>query len=126
MTTSRTPDDAVIGELLQLEERRCRANASGDIVALAPLLADDYTLTHMNGRSEDKAALLASRASGPRFTMESKDLTVRVYGNVAVITGIQVLRFAEREPLESAVSQVWVKRELAWQQVLWQGTRVQG
>jgi hypothetical protein len=125
MTTSSQAHDTVAAEVLKLEEQRCRAIAERDLSTLAPLLGPDLVLTHMNGRIDDKDAFLAARASNPPFATESQDPRVQVYGDTAVITGRQTLSFAGRDPVEAQVTQVWVKRDPSWQQVVFHATRVQ-
>jgi ketosteroid isomerase-like protein len=87
---------------------------------LARLLTDDLTHTHVTGRTEDKATYLAALGGRPRITTR-RDLTVRIYGETAVMTGILVNAFppdggAARAPVEAQALQVWVKTSDGWQQ----------
>lgn len=71
-----------------LEAQRCELISQGDIAGLAELLADDYVHVHATGRADDKAATLKSFERSPRDCSRG-ELNIRVYGNVAVITGPQ-------------------------------------
>src|ERR1700685_823147 len=84
VTTSVDP--AVVEELLALEDRRCRAISGGDLAALGDLLGDDLVHVHMTGRAQGKQEYLSSLAGKPRTTTR-RDLAVRVYGAVAVMSG---------------------------------------
>ncbi len=64
----------------------------GDAVALAPLLADDWRLTHSDGRVQDKREYLEELASRRRSNsqVENIGVQVRMYGPTAIVTGISV------------------------------------
>lgn len=72
--------------LTALEAARCHAISSGDLDTLREMLTEDYAHVHMTGRVDDRAGHLAAVAARPRRT-ERGDLLVRVYGDLAVITG---------------------------------------
>jgi ketosteroid isomerase-like protein len=110
----------VTEELLRLEEERCRAVSAGDVDALGRLLTDDLTHTHVTGRTEDKEVYLAALGGRPRTTTR-RDLTVRVYGETAIMTGTLVNAFPPdggiaRAPMEAQALQVWVKTSGGWKQ----------
>jgi len=79
--------------LRALEGRRLRALRAGDAAGLQQLLADDYVHVHGNGLVQDRAAFIAGVLRRPRETMRG-DLQVRIYGDLAVITGEQSNTFA--------------------------------
>lgn len=72
--------------LKALETKRCAAITSGDVETLKAMLVDDYVHVHMTGHVDDRAGHLKAVSSRPRRT-ERGDLLVRVYGDLAVITG---------------------------------------
>jgi ketosteroid isomerase-like protein len=73
-------------ELLELERRRCSAISAGDIASLEALLSDDYVHVHMTAMVDDRAGHLAGVAKRPRTTTRG-EILVRVYGDLAVLTG---------------------------------------
>ncbi len=81
-----TPDQQ---QLEALEKQRTTAIAKGDAQTLAGLLADDYVHVHGSARVEDKTAFIKTIVERPRETTRGP-LTIRVYGDTAVITGEQV------------------------------------
>ena len=124
MTTSSV--DAEIAAILKAEEERCRAINEQDWDSLESLLADDLSHTHMNGLTQDKPTYLEGVKGRPRTTSR-RDLKVRLYGNVAVMTGIQV-NIMVRDGVENTTDmqglQVWVKNDNRWQQTAFQCSRI--
>jgi ketosteroid isomerase-like protein len=61
-----------------------------DPVALAAILADGYVSTDEQGHQRDKSGNLARLKSGEgRFqSMKASDVRVHLYGNAAVVTGV--------------------------------------
>ena len=78
--------DLQAAPLLALEARRCEAIGSGDLEALADVLADDYLHVLANGRVVDKPQYIELIRKGPRRPQRGP-LRVRTYGETAVITG---------------------------------------
>lgn len=85
-TTALTPAQR---QLEAMEKQRTAAIASGDAKTLASLLADDYVHVHGIGRVDNKEGFIKSIVERPRETTRGP-LTIRVYGDMAVITGEQV------------------------------------
>jgi ketosteroid isomerase-like protein len=68
------------------ERQRCAAIAAGDMTRLGDWLAEDYVHVFGDGSVGDKASYIESVRTMPRAP-ERGDLLVRVYGDVAVVTG---------------------------------------
>lgn len=119
-----TPADSTNGDLQSLEQafqafaELNRALKEGDIEAVDRLYADDFTLTTRAGVVRTKAYRLEWLARGPRYANaeEPKDVSIRLYGNVAVISG----RVNARVPRRFMA--VWVHEEGMWRQVARQHT----
>jgi ketosteroid isomerase-like protein len=112
-------EDAAADEVLELERARCAAISEQDWDALSALLSDDLTHTHITGVTQDKAAYLAHVQKNPR-RVERRDLKVRIYGDVAVVTGPQVnLLESDGGTTEVAIEslQVWTRRDGTWRVV---------
>lgn len=79
-------DEAAV---LDLEDRRLRAMEASDAEALLGLLRDDHVHVLANGVVIDKAGVAQSLRNVPR-TVEPRKPQVRVYGDIAVMTGPQI------------------------------------
>jgi ketosteroid isomerase-like protein len=121
--------DDVTQEVLAAEERRCAAIAAEDWDALAEIVADDFRYTHSNGKTEGKASWIAGIKSRRR-SVEHEGLSVRGFGDVALLSGNSVYRYAEPFHGDSHygsildVLQVWVRRPEGWRIVTQHGVKI--
>jgi hypothetical protein len=121
--------DDVTKEVLAAEERRCAAIAAQDWEALGAIVADEFFYTHSVGKTEDKSAWIAGLKKRRR-AVEHDRLTVRGYGDVALLSGSSVYRYAEPFRGDSHygsaldVLQVWVRRPEGWQIVAQHGVKL--
>ena len=96
-----------------LEARRCEAIGKGDLDPLADTLADDYHHILGGGSTNDKTAYIDTIRRGPRVP-ERGDLTVRLYGDTAVMTGDIINRISypgrPLQTIHAVVAQVAVKQ----------------
>jgi len=99
--------------LLELEKRRCAAISAGDIEALRSLLGDDYVHVHMTAAVDDRAGHLEAVAKRPRTTTRG-EIQVRIYGDLAVLTGELTNHMAEARVVSAYCHQVAVRRDGAW------------
>jgi ketosteroid isomerase-like protein len=123
-----TPDHTMQEELLKLENEIARAIANNDVDALDGILADDWIIVDPDGGIIDKARFLGVIKSGAlsHELMESTDMTVRLYGNTAVVTGLTTTKgkfmgqdFASCE----RATDIFVKQTDRWLCVFTQITR---
>ena len=110
--TIPTSDAAAHRAVVAAELERCRAISEQDWPALDALLDDTLTHTHMNGRVDDKPALLSSIKARPR-TVSRGELGVRIYGDTAVVTGPQRLNLGAGE-VHNQVTETWIRRDGQW------------
>jgi hypothetical protein len=119
----------VTREVLAAEERRCAAIAAEDWAALDDIVGDDFRYTHSVGMTEDKASWIAG-IKKRRRAVEHEGLSVRDYGDVALLSGSSVYRYAEPFRGDSHygstldVLQVWVRRPAGWQIVAQHGVKI--
>ena len=117
----------VAAELVALEVKRSQAISTKDWAVLEALCAADLTHTHSSGRTEDRQTYIKGLQERPRG-IERRDLAVRVYGDAAVMTGLQFNSpegaAVDPNPQALQVLQVWVKGPLGWQLTASQTTRV--
>ena len=101
-----------------------------DTAALDPMLADEFVYRTHFGAEADKAEFLKSIASFPMkiVSLRGEELNVNIYGETAVITGVQLAEALppEGETEESAVAftDVFVRRDGRWLMVLAYGVEL--
>jgi ketosteroid isomerase-like protein len=108
-------------EVIQAVHDISEAWAKNDLPTLERLVADDYTHTDISGKVQDRDEWLAdvrSRAArGKVSQLEFEDIKVRIYGDVAVVTGRVIWRSGSigflKLPLCS--TQVLIKKNGQWQ-----------
>ena len=97
-----------------------------DRAGLERLLADDYLYTHSNGSVLNKAQEIAESMSSDVQWTDSKfaDLKVRIFGDVAVLTGRQTIQGTAKGyvPGPRRIIDIFVKRSGRWQWVGGQAT----
>jgi ketosteroid isomerase-like protein len=98
-------DDATRAEILAVEARRQQALLEVDVAALADLYDDSLIHTHAPGLTHDKAQLLAHVASRAPYRGATRgDLTIRVIGDVAIVTGRLTNRLGSPDGSERTVA----------------------
>jgi hypothetical protein len=122
-----TPDAAITRELESLEEQLASTWKQQDCAGWGALIADDWSVTHIDGRVITKAEALEMCRTGPPVSSVVDQLRVRVYGDTAIVAGrnkatvngstpqVAVLRFTD----------VFVHRESRWVVVASHATRLQ-
>ena len=111
------------------EADRFAAMLKADVAALDKLLAADLTYTHGDGRVIGKAAFISDFKTGAfkYTTIEPNDMTVRVFGDVAVVTGgaaMHVVNNGAPADIKIRYTDVHVRRNGVWQMVAWEATRL--
>jgi ketosteroid isomerase-like protein len=115
-------------ELLRLEEAFEQAIVRNDAQAIGQFLADDWVIIDADGGIVTKARFLDVIKSGAlsHEMMESDDVTVRAYGDAALVTALTTTKgkfmgqgFATRE----RATDVFVKINGRWRCILSQLTR---
>lgn len=117
-------------EILAMQEAFKRALIARDTAALGRLWAEDYTFINASGDRVTRAERMANFASGATSVDvidNERQVTVRVYGDAAVVQTLATLRarFGGRPSdgdLEATL--VWVRRGGRWQLVTNQVTPV--
>lgn len=118
-----------VAELIELEKRRNKALVANDMALLGTMLADDLTYVHASGKLDTKATLLASIGKDYSYLeSERGELTVRVFGDAAVMTGpakflLKVSAKPDPITVPCNVTQVWVKQGGAWKLAAYHGSR---
>ena len=100
-------------KLEALERQRCAALMAGDAEALAAMLDDDLVHVHLTGRTDGRDGYLAGFRDKYRFRDVARGpLTIRLFGDAAVMTGpltqsLDVLETGETMAVRAFTTQVW-------------------
>ena len=130
MSNSTNNTAETIELILGLERDIMDAIRSKNITALAPLLAEEFIYRTHFGAEAAKPDFLQSIATFPMeiLSLEGDELNVNVYGETAILTGVQraQARPPEGQPEVSVVAftDVFVKTEGKWLMVLAYGVEL--
>jgi uncharacterized protein (TIGR02246 family) len=119
----------MVEEVLRLERETMDAIRDRDAKALERILFDDFVYRSPEGEV-GRADFVKNVAALPgRFlSVEGKDLRVRLFGETAVLTGVQltVLRTDDGKELESLVAftDIFVRRDRRWRLALAHGVEL--
>lgn len=115
-TIARAGDEATIREL---DHANTVATWTGDARWFEENLAEDFVIVTANGKVKTKGEVVSEFAT-PGFSMEPYEPTevhVRVYGDVAIVTGRVYQRFSRggiRYEVDARYTDVYVKRRGRW------------
>jgi ketosteroid isomerase-like protein len=129
MTAVEQTGEAVADEIKKMETERAAAVVKGDWAKLAKETSDDYTLININGQMSNKSQMVDGFKSGRTklTTDDVSDMNVRVYGNVAVVTGkvdVKGTIGGKAANGQAMFTRVYVKKAGHWQAVALQQTPV--
>jgi len=116
-------------ELTRLQNGWATARIKGDVAFLENLYAKEFRITAINGSVVERdadIAVFASREMKPEY-IRDEDMKVSVYGDAAVVTGIENLKGTYKGmPGEFSVrfTNVFVRRDGRWQLVAGHGTEI--
>ena len=86
--TDHTPDAATRSALEELESRRIRALIEVDLTALDDIYDPSLIHIHAPGLTHNKTQLMEHTSTRrPYLAVSRRDLAVRLFGDIAVITG---------------------------------------
>lgn len=98
-------DEATRAEILAVEERRKRALLAIDLDALADLYDDSLVHTHAPGLTHDKEQLLEHVRTRQAYREITRgELTIRLIGDVAIVTGRIINRLGSPDGSERVLA----------------------
>jgi ketosteroid isomerase-like protein len=123
-------DDTRLQKLNDAVARFGEAWARGDVAALEAMLSPTYTHTDAFGHLQDRSAWLeyARKRAGRATQIAFRDVQTRVFGDVAIVTGINDLQgpgvreAKDRARLTIRFTQLWLFREDRWFREAFQAT----
>jgi ketosteroid isomerase-like protein len=122
-------EDPAEAAVLKREEARLQAMVKADVAALEDILADDLSYFHSSGSADTKREFIEAIRTGrlKYKQLDREGVAVRVYGEVAVVTGrgrFQVRSGEDDLDVRLRFTDVYVKRGGKWRMVAWQSTRL--
>lgn len=118
-------------QIMQLEKEGREATLKNDVEANDRLLADNWININPDGSVTTKARLMELLKTSPFkiMSIENDEVTVRVYGEAAVVTGRSTSKRAGQSAGEIVTRQVrftrvYAKRDGRWQVVSAQNTLI--
>jgi hypothetical protein len=115
-------------EALKAEDARQAAQTSSDFDAMGRLYGDDLIYVHSTAVVDSKPSYIERQRSGLHYrAMRRSDVTVRVYGCLAIITGkgdYEVTQNGQDSSPHLLFTSIWAKRGTNVQFVSWESTAV--
>jgi ketosteroid isomerase-like protein len=128
MNQKANRNSGVEQELRSLESQWQEALTRRDVAMLDRLMADDYVLTTVSGEVVNKARVLAEvKSANATADVRNTEVAVRVYGDVAIVTGLVLIsgKFNDKDvSTRSRYIKVYVKRQRHWRVVAAQATLI--
>jgi uncharacterized protein (TIGR02246 family) len=119
---------AVTREVTELVQQLGTAWKNGDCEAWGRIVAPEWSVIHINGEviTRAEALKMCGAPAAPLETMASDQLSVRSFGDTAVVTGRTTAtpRGANAETVTLRFTDVFVRRNGRWQVVASQATRL--
>jgi ketosteroid isomerase-like protein len=109
----------VTAQLIELNATLQIATKNHDTATLSRLITNDYELVSSSGKVYDKRAFLAD-AADPSVVYETnqpEDVSVRNYGDCAIVTAVLHVRYRIKRTLVDTrirYGDLWVKRDGVW------------
>ena len=124
------PDDITEKVVAELNRQWMQAYVKGDLDFLWKHMSEDYVGTFPDGTVLDKKGEIEAVKSGAVkiAEMTPKEMTVRIYGNAAVITGqshIEAVVGGQAMSADFRFTDVWIAQEGSWRAVASQVTRIE-
>jgi ketosteroid isomerase-like protein len=121
-----TQDSAVVRQLEAIEQQLASTWRNRDCGGWGALLADDWSVTHIDAQVITKEQALEMCRSGPPVTSSVDQLRVRIYGEAAIVTGRTKATATGATPqtVTLRLTDVFVRCEERWVVVASQATRL--
>lgn len=105
-------------QLLAVEDARFKAELAHDAAAFDRVVANDVVYSHMNGRRETKADLMARVERIPFSSIVPSERQARVLGDFGTVRGKIVRQLPDRVLTDGYLA-VYVLRDGRWQLLEW-------
>ena len=129
-TSVVSQSNSVEQTLTRLEREKDEAYLHGDKAAIDRIYADEYVGINARGGSSSKKDIIdfITMRGGAYESYSSQDITVRVFGDTAVVTGSYSFEYSKtiegNDDNQYRYTNIYVKRQAGWQIVAAQFTRI--
>jgi ketosteroid isomerase-like protein len=122
-------NQTIASELTEIEQKLVKAWIAGDRGTVDSILAADWSVIDLTGHVLTRQQVMQELGSGDRRIESGSvdELNVRVFGEVAIVTGRSVLAGSyqgQRASVVQRFTDVFARRDGRWQVVASQGTQV--
>lgn len=129
LVVSQATEEAVVRELQHIEQRLAATWQAGDCSGWGALIAPGWSVIHITGEVITKTQAL-EMCRAPRTSTETlkvDDLSMRVFGDAAVVTGRTTAATGAAKPVKLTLrfTDVFVRLAGRWQIVASQATQLQ-
>ncbi|MDO3628324.1 nuclear transport factor 2 family protein [Mucilaginibacter sp. BT774] len=116
------PSDSLAKVLINKEAEMFHIVLTGDKVAAEKMIGQDYITINADGVMENKIEMMKTfgKFKGATTTLSNKK--IRVYGNLAIITGGASFYIKSIMAAKIFYTETWVYRDHQWYFIGWQGT----
>src|ERR1051325_618495 len=103
-----------------------QAAGKQDAAGLRRYMAEDLQYAHAGGKTQTRDEYIAAVTAGPAHyeSFSFSDVKVKIYGNVAVLTGFVDVKMTGQEPFRVRTLQVYTQNNGQWQMSAHQSTRL--
>jgi uncharacterized protein DUF4440 len=126
--TPQSASPATVRELERIEQQLGSTYTSGDCAGWAALLADEWSVIHIDGTviPKTEAVAMCKKPPVPITTYKIDDVSVRAYGSSAVVTGRTTVAFGGATPgtLALRFTDVFIRRNNRWVVVASHATQI--
>jgi ketosteroid isomerase-like protein len=121
-----TQDAAATRQLEEIEEQLAATWRNHDCAGWGALLADDWSVTHIDAQVITKDQALEMCRTGPAITSSVDQLAVRSYGDTAIVTGRTKATVSGASPQTVTLrfTDVFVRRAGRWTAIASHATRL--
>jgi hypothetical protein len=121
-----TEDAAAVRQLEAIEKQLALTWKNHDCAGWGALLADDWSVTHIDAQVITKEQALEMCRTGPSVTSAVDQLAVRSYGDTAIVTGRTQAMVSGPSPQTVVLrfTDVFVRRDGRWIAVASHATRL--
>jgi ketosteroid isomerase-like protein len=121
-----TQDAAAVRQLEAIEEQLASTWKNHDCAGWGALLADDWSVTHIDAQVITKDQALEMCRTGPPVTSAVDRLAVRLYGDTAIVTGrtTATVSGTALQTVTLRFTDVFVRRDGRWIAVVSHATQL--